>query len=71
MFLSIFIFVVSYLKIQPAGHLNTSKALTSFQSERKVKKDKMVSWRAPERTNRTEKNSNIITLVTAIIITLS
>ena len=61
MFLSIFIFVVSYLKIQPAGHLNTSK----------VKKDKMVSWRAPERTNRAEKNSNIITLVTAIIITLS
>ena len=36
MFLANFIFVVSHLKIHPAVHLNTSKALTSLQSERKV-----------------------------------
>ena len=34
-----FIFVVSHLKIHPAVHLNTSKALTSLSSKRKVYQD--------------------------------
>ena len=36
MFLANFIFVVSQLKIHPAVHLNTSTALISLQSKRKV-----------------------------------
>ena len=36
MFLANFIFVVSHLKIHPAVSLNTSKALTSFSSERNI-----------------------------------
>ena len=36
MFLTNLIFVVSHLKIQPAVNLNTSKALMSLQSKRKV-----------------------------------
>ena len=36
MFLASFIFVVSHLKIHPAVHLNTLKALTSLDLERKV-----------------------------------
>ena len=35
MFLANFIFVVSYLKIYPAIHLNTSKGLTSLHSKEK------------------------------------
>ena len=38
MFLVNFIFVVSHLKINPAVHLNTLKAMTSLQSKRKVKR---------------------------------
>ena len=37
MFLTNFIFVVSHLKIQPAVHSNTSKALASLYSKGKVK----------------------------------
>ena len=84
-FLTNFIFVVSHLKIHPPVCLNTSKALTSFKSKRKVylkfisfchyaiifvKKDKMLSCAAPRGTNRTENNSNIITLVTIVIMLL-
>ena len=36
MFLPYFIFVISHSKIHPAVHLNTSKALTSLQSKRKI-----------------------------------
>ena len=36
MFLANFIFVVSHLKIHAAVYLNTSKALMSLQSKRKV-----------------------------------
>ena len=36
MFLANFISVISHLKIHPAVHLNTAKALTSLQSKRKV-----------------------------------
>ena len=36
MFLVDFIFVVSHLKIHPADHLNTTEALTSLYSKRKV-----------------------------------
>ena len=39
MFLANFIFVVSHLKTHPAVHLNTLKALTSFnQKEKFIKK---------------------------------
>ena len=36
MYLANFIFVVSHLKIHPAVHLNTSKALTSLWSKTKA-----------------------------------
>ena len=36
MFFGNFIFVVSNLKTHPAVHINTSKALTSLKSKRKV-----------------------------------
>ena len=36
MFLANFIFFVSHLKIHPAAHLNTLKALMSLQLKRKV-----------------------------------
>ena len=36
MFFANFIFVVSSLKIHPAVHLNTSKALASFSPKQKV-----------------------------------
>ena len=39
-----FSFVVSHLKIHPAVHLNTLKALTSLQSKRKVY-EKFTSFR--------------------------
>ena len=59
MFLANLIFDVSFLKIHPTVHLNTSKAGTSFQSKSyekltnfrypyvltRVKKDKMVAER--------------------------
>ena len=85
MFLANFIFVVSHLKIHSAVHLNTSKALTSLKSKRKVH-EKYTSFRyscaltrvfyiknrirVPACTNRADKNSNTITLVTIIIMLL-
>ena len=77
MFLADLNFFMSHLKTHPTVHLSTSKAMRSFQSKRKayqkftsfyhypylstcVKKDTMVA----------DKNSNLVTLVTNIIMLL-
>ena len=63
MFLANFIFVVSQLKIHPAVHLSTSKVLTILVFQ-------LVFCRAPLSTNRADRKSNIIKLVTIIIMLL-
>ena len=86
MFLADFSFAVSHLKMHPPVRLNTSKALTTLYTKRKlywkfisfhfsyvltrVKKYEMVSCVAHEYTHRADKNSNIIALVTIIIMLL-
>ena len=74
MFLTNFIFIVSHLKAHPAVHLNTSKAPTSLQSKRKVY-EKVISFRysyVPTHVKKmiANKNSNIITIATKIIMLL-
>ena len=86
MFLADFIFAVSHLKMHPAVRLNTLKALTTLYTKRKlywkfisfhfsyvltrVKIYKMVSCVAHGYTHRADKTSNIIALVTIIIMLL-
>ena len=85
MFLADFIFAVSHLKMHAAVRLNTSKALTLCTKRKlywkfisfhfsyvltRVKIYKMVSCVAHGYTHHADKTSNIIALVTIIIMLL-
>ena len=76
MFLADLNIFMSHLKKHPTVHLSTSKALTSLQSKRKAYQ-KFTSFRYPciltfvkKDTMVADKNSNLVTLVTKIIMLL-